>query len=923
MILGEMKMTNFPPPPLISDSNKISLKIRQWQIAPIAAALALAFNSWDVRAEIFSQNYVGEVVSGNIEIDTGSEPTYTDVQLTIRESTVSGYVAVGDLNGATDGAATISITDSALGSLYVSGPDRELTASNLGISQATHWGSSSYEKGICVGDGASGYFGGDELNVVIDTQSTGSVVGVHLFNGSEAHFSSDRTVIDTKALGSSGKWGFGLLVNGTEGSKAVFDGGDVSISNYTQNYTSQTLTVKERSTIEFNNTGDVLVEAESPYGVTVVDAYGTLTFNNAGNVTLRGTIVPGDQTGQTNVVGIQGSNTTWSVTNHVQDFTINLSGAGVDNNGTSYSTGTKAITGSNVDFSFEGRNLNIVMNIAKDIEVVPPSGHTSSKAYALEFKLGSTFSTAENSSVNVVINQGIGTGYGLRLAGESTATFNGNTSIEVNGSEASLAGLIEGGSTLTLAGNFNSLKGDIEIKGASNAEFRDGTTDISGNVTLSNEASLSVKNGSVNLVGNLTQTGDTQTGRGLNLTNAKLGIGEGNVNVGRLSGENAVIRFSDTTSTFHTAVSDIDTSGVTISGAGSLNDASSDSAALMSQLYGNATVGADNSALADTVHLESGLLSGEVIGIVNDDGQIEVISDAGSSDYVKGIGDAAAANLLVWRNETNDLFKRLGDVRRSEGTVGTWARINAGSLSAGSMGVDDDFVSLQVGLDTRLPTTEHIIVGGAFSYTDGDLSYNIGNGSSKIYGFSLYGSWFAESGQFVDVIAKYARLSNEVEAGPLGADFDSNAYSISAEYGWTLPIGEMFWAEPQAELTYGYVDSQSFSAGNGIRGHQSSMDTFIGRLGLRAGLDCPKSRGSLYFHASVLHDFLGETNVTMTNAAKRVAYEQDFGDTWFEYGLGGHFQITNSSYVYADIERTAGGEVDEDWRANVGVRYMW
>ena len=61
----------------------------------------------------------------------------------------------------------------------------------------------------------------------------------------------------------------------------------------------------------------------------------------------------------------------------------------------------------------------------------------------------------------------------------------------------------------------------------------------------------------------------------------------------------------------------------------------------------------------------------------------------------------------------------------------------------------------------------------------------------------------------------------------------------------------------------------------------------------------------------------------MTNAAKRVAYEQDFGDTWFEYGLGGHFQITNSSYVYADIERTAGGEVDEDWRANVGVRYMW
>ena len=174
-----------------------------------------------------------------------------------------------------------------------------------------------------------------------------------------------------------------------------------------------------------------------------------------------------------------------------------------------------------------------------------------------------------------------------------------------------------------------------------------------------------------------------------------------------------------------------------------------------------------------------------------------------------------------------------------------------------------------------------------------------------------------------DVIAKYARLSTDVDAGPLGADFDSNAYSLSAEYGMTLPLGRIAWVEPQAELTYGYVDGQSFSAGNGIRAHQSSMDTLIGRIGLRAGLDCPKDRGSLYLHASVLHDFLGETSVTMSNTAKRVAYEEDFGDTWFEYGIGGHFQLTSVSYVYADVERTAGADVDEDWRANVGVRIAW
>lgn len=898
-------------------------QIHRARYVPLVAALVLAFSASNIQAETYSHVYDNEVVSGNIEIDTGADPYYSDVNLSILGSTVQGYVAVGNYGGTSNGSASITIENSSLGSLYVSGADRQLTANDLSISQATHWETSAYEKGICIGNGASASFGGNELNVAIDTESTGSVVGVHVFNGAEAYFSANRTVIDTSAAGSSGKWGFGLLVNGLTGSKAVFDGGDVVIRNFTKNYTSQTLTVKEQSSIVFNNTGDILVESQSPFGVTVVDAYGALTFNNAGNVTLRGTIVPGDKTGQTNVVGIQGVGTTWSVTNRVQDFTIELSGAGVDNDGTTYSTGTMAITGGNVDFNFEGRSLTIRMDIASNVESAPPEGHTACEAYALEFDTGSTFITGENSAVDIVLNQGIGKGYGLWLEGDSRAVFNGNTSIEVHGSDASVAGHIKSQSSVVFAGDSNRLTGDVSIEDTSSATFMEGTTSITGNVTLSNEASLAIKDGTVNLAGDMMQTGEVSSGKGLTLTNGTLGIADGNVNVGRLSGENAVIRFSDTTSTFHAAASDIAPSDVTIAGSGSLNDAHADSTELMETLYGQATVGEEDSALGDTVRLESGLLSGEIVGKVGEDGSITVVSDAGSSDYVKSVGDATAANLLIWRNETNDLFKRLGDVRRAEGSAGSWARINAGSLSAGAMDVDDDFVSLQIGQDVRLPTAANIIVGGAFSYTDGDLSYDAGDGTSKIYGFSIYGSWFAENGQFVDVIAKYARLSTDVDAGPLGADFDSNAYSLSAEYGMTLPLGRIAWVEPQAELTYGYVDGQSFSAGNGIRAHQSSMDTLIGRIGLRAGLDCPKDRGSFYLHASVLHDFLGETSVTMSNTAKRVAYEEDFGDTWFEYGIGGHFQLTSVSYVYADVERTAGADVDEDWRANVGVRIAW
>lgn len=101
------------------------------------------------------------------------------------------------------------------------------------------------------------------------------------------------------------------------------------------------------------------------------------------------------------------------------------------------------------------------------------------------------------------------------------------------------------------------------------------------------------------------------------------------------------------------------------------------------------------------------------------------------------------------------------------------------------------------------------------------------------------------------------------------------------------------------------------------------MDSLIGRLGFRLGLQCPEKRGNAYLHASVLHDFLGDTSVTMKNSVQSVNYAQDCGGTWFEYGVGGTFRMTTASYIYADLQRTDGGKVDEDWRANIGVRFAF
>ena len=50
------------------------------------------------------------------------------------------------------------------------------------------------------------------------------------------------------------------------------------------------------------------------------------------------------------------------------------------------------------------------------------------------------------------------------------------------------------------------------------------------------------------------------------------------------------------------------------------------------------------------------------------------------------------------------------------------------------------------------------------------------------------------------------------------------------------------------------------------------------------------------------------------------AAEHDDGQIVY---LGGNYKVGNNAYVYADVERSAGGDIDVDWRANIGARFVF
>ena len=305
------------------------------------------------------------------------------------------------------------------------------------------------------------------------------------------------------------------------------------------------------------------------------------------------------------------------------------------------------------------------------------------------------------------------------------------------------------------------------------------------------------------------------------------------------------------------------------------------------------------------------------------DGKAEIKDvkiDANTNVY--GILDTTTNALMTWRQENNDMNKRLGELRDSNGQHGVWVRMVRGQADYNS--IDNQYNTYQLGYDEKLSTNPEWTVGAAVSYTDGSSDFASGSGENTHKSIAFYGSKLSEDGSFVDLIAKYGRLEHEfnVAKDTLSGEYATNGYSVSAEYGKRFEKENGFWIEPQVELTYGRVTEADYVNKQGNKVVQEDMDSLVGRLGFRLGRDI--KQGNVYVRASYLYDFDGETAVSFTDSEghKRVM-EADLGGGWFEVGVGTNYNLSDATYLYFDVEKTYGGDVATPWQWNAGVRYSF
>lgn len=435
--------------------------------------------------------------------------------------------------------------------------------------------------------------------------------------------------------------------------------------------------------------------------------------------------------------------------------------------------------------------------------------------------------------------------------------------------------------------------------GRVNVKLQGGTWKLAGNKASSTALILS-EGGTVDITGLSTDT---------TLTMAELQT---------VSGETVFYTDELHNGTVATVTTRTGTDGqVGIVASAALNDSMSDKTALITELAKEVSI-TDG---LDFIRAEEGLLSGEIVGEIDPEGNVVVRTS--ESRNTSDLRSAVALRTRLLQQQSSGLPDRLQLIRDGgKGTLRGWASISGGEMRYDGSGAHSQDTSVEVGFDTSV---NDWIFGGSFTYVDSDINdLAAANAEGDTYVFSLYGQRNFESGAYVGAAARYIRAETDYQLGAFDVDWKQNGWGLAIESGHRFALGSLAFVEPKVAMSYAHFDSDSFTSQN-VEGDLDSFDALIGSVGLRAGFSFPENRGAIYAKASANHDFKGEADgrIRSLTGTTHSDISEDLGDTWVEYGVGGSFRITPNWNAAVDLSRTSGGEVESNWIANISMRYVW
>lgn len=330
-------------------------------------------------------------------------------------------------------------------------------------------------------------------------------------------------------------------------------------------------------------------------------------------------------------------------------------------------------------------------------------------------------------------------------------------------------------------------------------------------------------------------------------------------------------------------------------------------------------------------------VAGSVSNVDGNDFQKPIIKGDYENAILKGVRSAMMTSALDWRDNAANLNGRSLALREGA-EAGAWVQTYGGKMKYDNDALDftHQYWAGQAGFDKAIANGWNL--GAAIDYRDGSASYLNGDkGDTKLYSLGVYASKNVGNNAYVDLMAKAGKVKNEftvyndfrntpVEVKADG-EYSATGYSVSVQYGQRFGNTKKGYLEPQLQLTYAHLGSDSFAADSKagkLFVNQEAFDSLVGRIGVQTGIE--NERGGFYAKLSLAHEFSGDAGATYISTekgaeAKHTSY--DLGGTWSELTVGGSYNLSKCSNFYADVTRSLTGDYQHQWKLNAGINFSF
>ncbi|NDO80518.1 autotransporter outer membrane beta-barrel domain-containing protein [Citrobacter sp. NCU1] len=311
-------------------------------------------------------------------------------------------------------------------------------------------------------------------------------------------------------------------------------------------------------------------------------------------------------------------------------------------------------------------------------------------------------------------------------------------------------------------------------------------------------------------------------------------------------------------------------------------------------------------------------------------GNTVVMQQMELTDYANMALSIPSANSNIWNLEQDTVGTRLSNSRHGlADNGGAWVSYFGGSFNGDNdtISYDQDVNGIMVGVDSKVDgNNAKWIVGAAAGFAKGDMSDRTGQVDQDSQTAYIYSSAHFANNIFVDGSLSYSHFNNDLSASMSDGTYvdgstNSDAWGFGLKLGYDWKLGDAGYVTPYGSVSGLFQSGDDYQLSNDMKVDGQSYDSMRYELGVDTGYTFTYSQDQAltpYFKLAYVYD--DANNDADVNGD---SIDNGTEGSAVRVGLGTQFSFTRNFSAYTDANYLGGGDVDQDWAANVGVKYTW